>query len=77
MAVVTISMDGMMFSGGAVSTVQGSGTFAVFNYTSHVPSGHFTMDNHTAGRCRQPPANLQAHNKMSFASGLCFNACVQ
>ena len=48
MAVVTVSMDGMMFSGGHVSTVQGSGTFAVFNYTSHVPSGHFTM----VERCR-------------------------
>ena len=46
-AVVTVSMDGMIYSGEAVSATQGSGTFAVFNFTDHVPAGHFTLDNTT------------------------------
>lgn len=40
-------MDGMTFSGEAVSAVQGSGTFAMFTFTDHVPGGRFTLDNVT------------------------------
>lgn len=40
-------MDGVTFSGGAVSAAQGSGTFALFNFTGHVPAGSLTLDNST------------------------------
>ena len=46
-AVVTVSMDSMTFSGEAVAAAQGSGTFAVFNFTGHVPAGRLTLDNST------------------------------
>ena len=46
-AVLTVSADGMQYSGEAAMTVSGSGSFAFFNYTSIVPAGFFILDNRT------------------------------
>ena len=45
--VVSVSSDGYTFSGATLTTAQGSETFVFFNFTDHVPSGHFTIDNIT------------------------------
>ena len=44
---VAVSLDGVVFSGGTVSALQGSDAFTFFTFTDHVPSGEFSIDNTT------------------------------
>jgi len=44
---VSVSLDGYTFSSGALSALKGSGTRIFFNFTDHVPSGQFSIDNNT------------------------------
>ena len=45
--VVSLSLDGVVFSSSASPAVPGSGVFMLFTFTDHVPSGDFSVDNST------------------------------